>query len=78
MVGMKIVEFVEKDIKLFDILIIEVFENVLIVDMVFGGLINIILYFFVIVNEVGIKLNFDIINVISDRILNFCKFLLVG
>lgn len=73
MAGMKIVELVEKDIKPSDILTIEAFENALTVDMALGGSTNTILHLPAIANEVGIKLNLDIINSISDRTPNLCK-----
>ncbi|AZT91075.1 dihydroxy-acid dehydratase [Caldicellulosiruptor changbaiensis] len=71
--GMKIVELVERDIKPSDILTIEAFENALTVDMALGGSTNTILHLPAIANEVGIKLNLDIINDISDRTPNLCK-----
>ncbi|WAM31184.1 dihydroxy-acid dehydratase [Caldicellulosiruptor naganoensis] len=71
--GMKIVELVERDIKPSDILTIEAFENALTVDMALGGSTNTILHLPAIANELGIKLNLDIINDISDRTPNLCK-----
>lgn len=41
-----------------DIFIKEVFENVIVVVMVFGGLINVVLYLLVIVYEVNVVLLF--------------------
>ncbi|WP_039766767.1 MULTISPECIES: dihydroxy-acid dehydratase [unclassified Caldicellulosiruptor] len=73
MAGMKIVELVERDIKPSDILTIEAFENALTVDMALGGSTNTILHLPAIANELGIKLNLDIINDISDRTPNLCK-----
>lgn len=71
--GMKIVELVERDIKPSDILTPEAFENALTVDMALGGSTNTILHLPAIANELGIKLNLDIINDISDRTPNLCK-----
>jgi len=73
MAGMKIVELVERDIKPSDILTIEAFENALTVDMALGGSTNTILHLPAIANELGIKLNLDIINDISDKTPNLCK-----
>lgn len=70
---MKIVELVERDIKPSDILTIEAFENALTVDMALGGSTNTILHLPAIANELGIKLNLDIINDISDKTPNLCK-----
>lgn len=73
MAGMKIVELVKNNVKPSDILTPKAFENALTVDMALGGSTNTILHLPAIANELGIKLNLDIINDISDRTPNLCK-----
>jgi len=73
MVGMKIMELVEKDIKPSDILKPEAFENALTVDMALGCSTNSVLHLPAIAHELGIKIDLDIINEISSRVPNLCK-----
>ncbi|MDD4494216.1 MAG: dihydroxy-acid dehydratase [Eubacteriales bacterium] len=71
--GMKIMELVEKDIKPGDILLPEAFENALAVDMALGCSTNSVLHLPAIANEVGIKIDLDIINEISAKVPNLCR-----
>lgn len=56
-IGKCIVQMVLDDLKFSDIMICEVFENVIIVNVVIGGLINVLLYLQVIVCYVGVELD---------------------
>ncbi|NTV90123.1 MAG: dihydroxy-acid dehydratase [Clostridiales bacterium] len=71
--GMKVMELVEKDIKPSDILTQKAFENALAVDMALGCSTNSVLHLPAIANEVGIKIDLDIINEISGKVPNLCK-----
>jgi len=71
--GMKVMELVEKGIKPSDILTEKAFENALAVDMALGCSTNSVLHLPAIANEVGIKINLDIINEISARVPNLCR-----
>jgi len=71
--GMLVMELVKKDIKPSDILTPEAFENALAVDMALGCSTNSVLHLPAIANEVGIKINLDIINEISGKVPNLCK-----
>ena len=71
--GMKVMELVERDIKPRDILVPEAFKNALAVDMALGCSTNSVLHLPAIANEVGIKIDLDIINEISAKVPNLCK-----
>ena len=73
MAGMKVMELVEKGIKPSDMLTEKAFENALTVDMALGCSTNSVLHLPAIANEVGIKINLDIINEISARVPNLCR-----
>ncbi|HEY9059145.1 MAG TPA: dihydroxy-acid dehydratase [Pseudobacteroides sp.] len=73
MAGMKIMELVEKDIKPSDILTPKAFENALAMDMALGCSTNSVLHLPAIANEVGVEINLDIINEISNKVPNLCK-----
>lgn len=73
MVGMKVMELVEKDIKPSDILSMEAFENALAVDMALGCSTNSVLHLPAIAHELGLEINLDIINEISSRVPNLCR-----
>jgi len=73
MAGIKIMELVEKNIRPSDILTEKAFENALTVDMALGCSTNSVLHLPAIANEVGIKMNLDIVNEISGRVPNLCK-----
>jgi len=73
MAGMKIMELVEKNIRPSDILTEKAFENALAVDMALGCSTNSVLHLPAIANELGIKINLDIINEISSRVPNLCR-----
>lgn len=71
--GMKVMNLVERDIKPSDILTQKAFENALTVDMALGCSTNSVLHLPAIANEVGIEIDLDIINDISERVPNICK-----
>lgn len=58
-VGKVICNLFERDIKFCDIMIVKVFENVMVVVMVLGGLINVVLYLIVMVRSVDVDLGID-------------------
>lgn len=70
-------EIIKKDIKLCDIVIEKVIDNVFVLDMVFGGLINIVFYMFVFVNEVGVEYFLECINEVVECVLYLLKLVLV-
>lgn len=71
--GMKIMELIHQDIKPSDILVPEAFENALTVDMALGCSTNSVLHLPAIAHEIGLKLDLDMINVISSRVPNLCR-----
>jgi dihydroxy-acid dehydratase len=71
--GMKVMELIEKDIKPSDIITMQSLENALVVDMALGCSTNSILHLPAIANEVGIKIDLEIINEISSKVPNLCK-----
>ncbi len=71
--GMQIMELVRKDIKPSDILTHKSFENALAVDMALGCSTNSVLHLTAIAHEVGIKIDLDIINEISEKVPNLCR-----
>lgn len=71
--GMKVMELVEKNIRPSDILTQKAFQNALTVDMALGCSTNSVLHLPAIANEVGIEINLDIINEISEKVPNLCK-----
>jgi len=73
MVGIKIMELIEKDIKPSDILVLKAFKNALSVDMALGCSTNSVLHLLAIANEVKVEINLDTINEISNRVPNLCK-----
>lgn len=73
MAGMKIIELVEKDIKPSEIMTEEAFHNALTVDMALGCSTNSVLHLTAIANEVGMKLDLDLVNEISGKTPNLCK-----
>ena len=70
--GMKIVELIEKDIKPSDILTLDAFKNAIIVDMAFGGSTNTCLHLPAIAHEVGIELNLDYFDELSEKTPHIC------
>jgi len=70
--GMKIMELIEKDIRPRDIMTKEAFENALTMDMALGCSTNSMLHLPAIAHEVGIELNVDMANAISDKTPNLC------
>ncbi|MDI6704359.1 MAG: dihydroxy-acid dehydratase [bacterium] len=73
MAGFKIMELLEKDIKPKDIMTSHAFQNAITVDMALGCSTNTILHVPAIAKEVGIELNLDIFNEISDRTPHLCN-----
>ena len=69
---MKIMEWIEKDIKPRDILTKEAFENALTVDMALGCSTNTMLHLPAIAHEAGVDIDMDIANEISARTPNLC------
>jgi dihydroxy-acid dehydratase len=65
--GMKVMELVRKDIRPSDILTEEAFANAFTVDMAIGGSTNTVLHLPAIAHEVGLKLDLDWVNQISQR-----------
>lgn len=74
--GMKVMELLEKDIRPRDILTEKAFMNALTVDMALGCSTNTMLHLPAIAKEAGVKLNLDIANEISKRLLTFVTLLL--
>ena len=70
--GMKIVELIEKNIKPSDILTLDAFKNAIIVDMAFGGSTNTCLHLPAIAHEVGIELNLDYFDELSEKTPHIC------
>ncbi len=71
--GMKIMELVEKDIKVRDILTPQAFYNALAVDMALGCSTNSMLHLPAIAYEAGVSFDLDTANQISGRTPNLCK-----
>ncbi len=70
--GMKIMELIEKDIRPRDIMTEGAFINALTMDMALGCSTNSMLHLPAIAHEVGIELNVDMANAISDKTPNLC------
>ena len=70
--GTQVMEMVKKNICPRDILTQEAFENAMAVDMALGCSTNSMLHLPAIAHEVGITLNLDIANEISERTPNLC------
>lgn len=71
--GLQVMKLIEKDIKPSDILTKEAFENAVTVDMALGCSTNTMLHLPAIANEVGLKIDFDKVNEISENTPNLCK-----
>lgn len=71
--GMQIMEVLKNNLRPSDILTEKAFANAITVDMALGCSTNTVLHLPAIANEVGIKINLDIINEISERTPNLCK-----
>ncbi|MCB2352644.1 dihydroxy-acid dehydratase [Clostridium estertheticum] len=70
--GMKIMELLGKNIRPRDIMTEGAFENALTMDMALGCSTNSMLHLPAIAHEVGIELNVDMANAISDKTPNLC------
>ncbi|MEG1993481.1 MAG: dihydroxy-acid dehydratase [Oscillospiraceae bacterium] len=71
--GMQIMEVLKRGLKPSDILTEKAFRNALTVDMALGCSTNTMLHLPAIANEVGIKIDFDEVNKISENTPNLCK-----
>ncbi|HEY8889490.1 MAG TPA: dihydroxy-acid dehydratase [Clostridium sp.] len=70
--GMKIMELIDKNIRPRDIMTEGAFKNALTMDMALGCSTNSMLHLPAIAHEVGIELNVDMANAISDKTPNLC------
>jgi len=70
--GMKIMELLDKNIRPRDIMTEDAFKNALTMDMALGCSTNSMLHLPAIAHEVGIELNVDMANAISDKTPNLC------
>ncbi|MBU3185144.1 dihydroxy-acid dehydratase [Clostridium estertheticum] len=70
--GMKIMELLDENIRPRDIMTQGAFENALTMDMALGCSTNSMLHLPAIAHEVGIELNVDMANAISDKTPNLC------
>ena len=70
--GNKIMELVEKNIRPRDILTKEAFENAMTVDMALGCSTNTMLHLPAIAHEVGLEIDMEYANSISERTPNLC------
>ena len=70
--GMQVMECVKKNIRPRDILTNEAFENAIAADMAIGCSTNSMLHIPAIATECGIKIDLDLINVVSERTPNIC------
>lgn len=77
MIGKWIVEMVEEDLKFLDIFIKEVFENVIMINVVVGGFINVVVYLLVLVGCVGVDLSFKDFE-LGGEILLFVNCMFLG
>lgn len=71
--GMKIMELLEKDIKIMDIITKKSLENAIVVEMALGGSSNTMLHSLAIAFEAGISLCIDDINKISEKVPQLCS-----
>ena len=70
--GMKIMEAIEADLKPSDIFTLEGFENALASDMALGCSTNTVLHLLALANEVGVDIDLNTINRISEQVPNLC------
>ncbi|MBW2040077.1 MAG: dihydroxy-acid dehydratase [Deltaproteobacteria bacterium] len=71
--GQKVMELVDKGIRPRDLLTQEAFANAIAVDMAFGGSTNTALHLPAIAHEVGLKIDLDIFNQISQKTPHLCN-----
>jgi len=71
--GMQVVELVKLNIRPSDILTRETFLNGLAVDMALGCSTNTILHLPAIASEIGVEINLDVVNEISEKTPNLCR-----
>ncbi len=72
-VGMQIMRLIRDDIRPLDIMTAKAFENALTVDMALGCSTNSVLHLTAIAHEAGVKIDLNLINVISERTPNLCR-----
>ena len=70
--GMKIMEAIEADLKPSDIFTLEGFENALASDMALGCSTNTVLHLLALASEVGVDIDLNTINRISEQVPNLC------
>lgn len=71
--GRKILEILEKDIKPSDILNEKSLRNALTVDMALGCSTNSVLHLFALAHELGVEIDLNTINEVSEKTPNLCK-----
>ena len=71
--GRKILEVLEKDIKPSDILNEKSLRNALTVDMALGCSTNSVLHLFALAHELGVEIDLNTINEVSEKTPNLCK-----
>ena len=71
--GQKILELIEKDIRIKDILVKEAFDNALAVDMALGCSTNSALHLPAIAFETGLYISLRLINKISEKVMHLCQ-----
>jgi len=73
MTGRQIVELVKEGIRPSDIMTRDAFNNGLAVDMALGCSTNTVLHLPAIASELGVEMNLDYVNMVSERTPNLCK-----
>jgi dihydroxy-acid dehydratase len=71
--GEQVMELFKEDIRPSDIMTAAAISNALTVDMALGCSSNSVLHLFAITHELGLRLNLDIVNRISENTPNICK-----
>lgn len=71
--GKRIVELVEKDIKILDLVNEKAIDNAFILDLAMGGSTNTVLHTLALAQEAGIEYPLKRLNELSDRTPNICK-----
>ncbi|OPX89016.1 dihydroxy-acid dehydratase [Pelotomaculum sp. PtaB.Bin117] len=73
MTGRQIVKLVQEGIRPSDIMTKDAFNNGLAVDMALGCSTNTVLHLPAIASELGVEMNLDYVNMVSERTPNLCK-----
>ena len=71
--GVTVMEALANDLRPLDILTEKAVRNALTVDMALGCSTNSVLHLFAIANELGLDVNLDTVNKVSDRTPNLCR-----